>query len=77
MATKTKAITQKKPKYKVGDMVYSYQNPTKKREINRVFVEPDAGYQHKYRLSLVDAEGNKKHSNWTSESSLSKTKPTK
>lgn len=77
MASKAKTATQKPPKYKVGDMVYSYQNPTKKREVNRIFIEPEVGYQHRYRLSLVDAEGNRKHSNWISESSLSKTKSTK
>ena len=61
-----------KPKYKVGDMVYSWQNPTVKREINRVNESTERGYPHKYRLTLIDREGNHYNSKWTNEGSLSK-----
>ena len=60
-----------KPKYKVGDMVYSWQNPTVKREVNRINVE-EPPYQHKYRLTLVNRKGERQNSKWTDESSLSK-----
>ena len=62
----------KPPKYKVGDMVYSWQNPTVKRPVNRVFPETEPGYEHKYRLTLIDKDGSHRNSKWTNESSLSK-----
>ena len=48
----------RKPKYKVGDMVYSWQNPTVKREVNRVSESLERGNPHKYRLTLIDRQGN-------------------
>lgn len=54
----------KKPKYKVGQMVYSYQNKTKKAPINYVRDADDLGVI-RYRLSLPDG-----NSSWISEGSL-------
>jgi len=63
----------KKAKYKVGDMVYSWQNPTVKREINRVTPPDDLGII-RYRLTLIGRDGERHNSKWTNESSLSKRK---
>ena len=62
-----------KPKYRVGDLVYSWQNPTVKRIVNRVNVE-DPPYPHKYRLTLIDKDGERHNSKWLNEGSLSKRK---
>lgn len=64
----------KAPRYKVGDMVYSYQNPTVKREISYVIPSTDAKYQTKYKLTLVDRYGYGYSSKWINESSLSRYK---
>lgn len=60
---------QKKVKYKVGQLVYSYQNKTKKCPINYIKESEDGTYDHKYRLTLPDG-----NSNWINESSLYLTK---
>lgn len=57
-----------KPKFKVGDMVYSYQNKTERRPISYVKESSDSTYDHKYKLSLTNG-----YSNWIDEKSLSKT----
>lgn len=59
----------KKVKYKVGQLVYSYQNKNKKCPINYIRESEDGQYDHKYRLTLPDG-----NSNWISESSLYLTK---
>ena len=59
----------KKVKYKIGQLVYSYQNKTKKCPINYIKESEDGQYDHKYRLSLPDG-----NSNWINESSLYLTK---
>jgi len=62
-----------KLKYKVGDMVYSYQNKTVKRRVSHTSKQP-RGYQNKYKVSLRDKNGYPYSSKWMSESSLSKRK---
>ncbi len=62
-----------KPKYKVGDMVYSYLNPTVKRRVSHIH-ENEAGYPNKYKLSLRDKDGYSYSSHWIDEQSLSKRK---
>ena len=61
-----------KPKYKVGDMVYSYQNMTEMRPINYVRPSKEYGFPHAYRISLKGG-----NSNWISENSVAKTKGAK
>ena len=63
-----------KTKYKVGDKVYSWQNPAVACSINRISASPDVGYPHKYRLTLIDSHGNHYNSKWLNEGSLSKRK---
>ncbi len=60
-----------KPRYKINDMVYSYQNPTVKRRVSH-FREGMPGYSHSYKLALRDREGYSYSSNWINESSLHK-----
>jgi len=67
---RTRKVT--RPKYRLGDMVYSWQNPTVKREINRINISDDPNYNHKYRLTLVDRDGERHNSKWMDEPSLSK-----
>lgn len=67
----------KKPKYKVGDEVYSWQNPTVKRKINRINLSDDGNYQHRYRLTFYDKDGYPTNSKWMGESSLYKRKKAK
>lgn len=68
----TRRIT--KPKFKVGDMVYSWQNPDVKRRISHVKPSNDPEYEHQYILALYDNEGYSHSSKQTGESSLSKTR---
>jgi hypothetical protein len=79
--TLAKAVTRKKnvqkklpPKYKIGEFVYSYHNPTEKRQINAIDQSKKFGVSHKYRLTLSDAQGKPKNSQWIDEKSLSKRK---
>ncbi len=60
-----------KPKYKVGDMVYSYQNPTVKRRVSHIRLEKPP-YSHSYKLALRDKDGYGYSSKWINEGSLSK-----
>lgn len=60
----------KKAKFKLGQFVYSYQNKTEKRPINRIHLSDDPEYPHRYRLTLTDNEGYPKNSNWINEGSL-------
>lgn len=62
----------KAPKYKIGDMVFSYQNMQKAAPINYIRKSDDPTYQHAYRLTLP--RGNSK---WINESSIAKTKTAK
>ena len=59
-------------KYKIGDMVYSYQNKEQKCPINFIRPSEDERYQHKYRLTLPNG-----NSNWIDEQSIFKFKLTK
>jgi hypothetical protein len=61
----------KAPKYKEGQFVYSYQNPTEKRQINKVRKATTEGFSHAYRLTLVNAAGYAKNSNFIDEKSIS------
>ena len=59
-------------KYKIGDMVYSYQNPTVKRPIISIYPSENPLYDHKYRVQLKE-----RRSKWMDERSMRKTKPRK
>lgn len=58
----------KAPKYKTGDMVYSYQNKTVAGRVNYIRKSTDATYPHAYRLTLPDGSSSK----WINEDSISK-----
>jgi len=78
MATRKKRV--RSPKYKVGDMVYSYQNPTVKRRISHFRdsgVEDGVDYGFKYKIALYRQNGSSYSSNWINQSSIRKTKPRK
>ena len=63
----------KKPRYRIGTKVYSYQNTNTAYEINRVrLAEKGTPYKNAYRLSLPSG-----NSNWINENSLSKIKSRK
>jgi len=64
----------KPPKYKRGDLVYSYQNPTVKRPVSHVFPSDDPEYSHKYKLALQDKDGYSYSSKYLNEESLSRRK---
>ncbi len=64
-----------RPKFKVGDMVYSWQNPDYKAEV--AFVNPreiDGKTEYHYKVTLKDKDGYTKSSKWMHESGMSKTK---
>jgi hypothetical protein len=61
----------KKPKFKMGDMVYSWQNPTVKGRVLRV-IENEPPYENKYVLRLKREDGSTYNSKFISESSISK-----
>lgn len=63
-----------KPRYKVGEFVYSKLNPTEKRQINEIKQFKTLGVKPKYRLILCDAKGHPKRSGWIEESTLSRRK---
>ncbi|MNJ84823.1 hypothetical protein D3C87_22830 [compost metagenome] len=63
-----------KPRYKVGEFVYSKLNPTEKRQINEVKQFKTPGVKPKYRLILCDPKGHPKRSGWIEESTLSRRK---
>jgi len=62
----------KKPKYKVGDMVYSWANQDKKAKINKVSVD-DLGVI-KYRLTQKGKDGYWYQLKWVHEATVSKIK---
>ena len=62
----------KKLKYKVGQMVYSYQNPTVKYPITWIRESKVKGYAHAYKLSLKNG-----YSNWIDEKGIYLTKKKK
>ena len=60
-------MANKKAKYRLGQKVYSYQNPSTPAKINRIrLAEKGTQYDNAYRLSLPS--GNSK---WIGEGSLS------
>lgn len=61
------------PKYKVGEMVYSWQNPSVPAEIIRVNLSNELGYSHTYilRLQNKEAGGGSYNSKYINEESLS------
>ena len=68
-------MVNKKSKYRIGEKVYSYQNPTVARKIDRIrYAEKGTPFQNAYRLILKDSRGYNKNSNWINENSLSKRK---
>ena len=58
-------------KYRVGDMVFSYANPTKKCRISKTF-QNDRGYPNSYIIALTDDEGYSYSSKYIDEKSISK-----
>jgi hypothetical protein len=62
----------KPPKYKRGDMVYTYQNPTKAYPVSHIFPSDDPEYSHKYKLALRDKDGFGYSSKYMNEESLSR-----
>lgn len=74
MARKKKV---KAPKYKVGDMAYSYQNPTVKRRVTHIRKSDNPDYEHAYKLALYRQGGYSYSSKWINESSLYKRKKSK
>lgn len=75
-ATAKRVVAKKlhKPRYKVGEFVYSRLNPTEKRQINEIKQFKTLGVKPKYRLILCDAKGHPKRSGWIEESTLSRRK---
>lgn len=63
-----------KQKFKVGDFVYSPQNPTEKRQISESKEIKTGARGFVYKLILSDAKGRPKKSKWISEKSLSRRK---
>lgn len=63
-----------KLKYKIGDMVYSYQNPTVKRRVSHARPGLDEGDPNRYKLALKDRDGYSYSSKWINEGSLSRRK---
>lgn len=63
-----------KPKFKVGDLVYSYQNPTKKARVSHVFPSTEVGFEPNYKLALHDTDGYSYSSKYIGQKSLSKRK---
>jgi hypothetical protein len=61
----------KAPKYRLRQKVYSWQNPTVKREISHIHKAETPGYPHQYKLALYDKDGYSYSSKWMNESSLS------
>ena len=70
----TRTKKPKPTKYKMGDMLYSYQNPTIKRAVNYIRLSADPEYNHKYKLSLRDKDGYSYSSKFINEKSLYRTK---
>jgi hypothetical protein len=67
----------RKPKFEVGDMVYSWQNPDKKARVSHRRddgIQDGVDYGFHYKVSLKDESGYSKSSKWMHENSMSKTK---
>lgn len=62
----------KKPKYKVGDEVYSYLNPTVKKSITYMKKADGPDDFNRYKLALTDKDGYSYSSHYINEKSLSK-----
>ena len=60
------------PKYKLRELVYSYQNPMVARPVSHVFPSGDPEYSHKYKLALRDKDGYSYSSKYINEGSLSR-----
>lgn len=71
-ALRPKRKTLGKPKFKIGDFVYSSSNPTEKRQV--IEAKPSTTKKALYRLLLSDAKGRPKKSTWIAEKSITKTK---
>ncbi len=75
----TKSKTIPAPKYNIGDMVYSYRNPTIPFPIQRISESNEAGYDHNYVVRVrktgfeVKKDGESSFDFWILEPSLSKT----
>ncbi len=70
----------RKAKFKVGDMVYSWQNPNYKARVSFVRdngVEDNTDYGFSYKVTLKDREGYTHSSKWMDEDSLYKYKKKK
>lgn len=68
---------ERKPKFKVNDMVYSWQNEDYKARVSHISdqgVTEGVDYGFHYKVSLRDKEGYSHSSKWMGEDSLSKTK---
>lgn len=66
----------KKSKYRVGQMVYSWQNPTRKARISHI--SPGEGeYPTKYKLALMTKGGYSHSSKWINEPSIRKVPKTR
>lgn len=76
-AEASKKAGNKPPKFRVGDMVYSWQNPSKKRRVSHVNLSTEKGFPHKYKVALKNPDGYSYSSKWMNEKSLRKTKPRK
>lgn len=61
-------------KFKHGDMLYSYLNPTVPYPVTYISPSNDPEYQHKYKLSLRDKDGYSYSSHFINEASLKRTK---
>ena len=63
-------------KFRVGDMVYTYQNPNYKARISHVRDGEDE-YQNAYKVALIDDDGYSRSSKWINESSITKRRTNK
>ena len=59
-----------KPKFAMGEMVFSPASPTLKREIIRLHISPDPTIEHQYRVRIFDHNAMPCKSAWISESHL-------
>lgn len=65
-----KSIRKPKPKFKLGELVFSPKNKAIKREIVKIRIALSKSFQHLYRLRLFDLKGSPYQSYWVSEKSL-------
>jgi len=62
------------PKFAIGDFVYSYLNPSERRQIAVIRFSKNPADPPKYQLTLCNDTGKPKRSGWLNERSLSKVK---